>query len=129
MSEAETNLLEAISQMDARPQSLTLKNRGEQKNLENRLNMLFGEDLENKGQNEQDALNEAYKTVNEGLTTDTTSGDEFESSLEKKIKGAAVEEQKPAKQVQEGILSSDEENVEEATSQSFMQGAAEVQQQ
>ena len=42
-------------------------------------------------------LNEAYKTVNEGLTTDTTSGDEFESSLEKKIKGAAVEEQKPAK--------------------------------
>ena len=78
MSEAETNLLEAISQMDARPQSLTLKNRGEQKNLENRLNMLFGEDLESKGQNEQDALNEAYKTVNEGLTTDTTSGDEFE---------------------------------------------------
>ena len=129
MSEAETNLLEAISQMDARPQSLTLKSRGEQKNLENRLNMLFGEDLENKGQNEQDALNEAYKTVNEGLTTDTTSGDEFESSLEKKIKGAGVEEQKPAKQVQEGILSSDEENVEEATSQSFMQGAAEVQQQ
>lgn len=52
MSEAETNLLEAISQMDARPQSLTLKNRGEQKNLENRLNMLFGEDLENKGQAE-----------------------------------------------------------------------------
>ena len=40
--------------------------------------MLFGEDLESKGQNEQDALNEAYKTVNEGLTTDTTSGDEFE---------------------------------------------------
>ena len=59
--------------------------------------MLFGEDLENKGQNEQDALNEAYKTVNEGLTTDTTSGDEFESSLEKKIKGTAAEEQKPAK--------------------------------
>ena len=129
MSEAETNLLEAISQMDARPQSLTLKNRGEQKNLENRLNMLFGEDLESKGQNEQDALNEAYKTVNGGLTTGTTSGDEFESSLEKKIKGAAVEEQKPAKQVQEGILSSDEEHAEEATSQSFMQGAAEVQQQ
>ena len=46
MSEAETNMLEAISQMDARPQSLTLKSRGEQKELENRLNMLFGEGME-----------------------------------------------------------------------------------
>ena len=50
MSEAETNMLEAISQMDARPQSLTLKSRGEQKELENRLNMLFGEGTEDQSQ-------------------------------------------------------------------------------
>ena len=63
------------------------------------------------------------------MTTDTTSGDEIEAALEKKIKVEAAEEQKPKKRVQEGIQSSDEENTEEPAQQSFMQGAAEVQQQ
>ena len=80
MSEAETNLLEAVSQMDARPHTMSLKSRHEQKELENRLNMLFGDG--NQNQQDQDGLNEAYKTVNEGLTTDTTSGDEVDASLE-----------------------------------------------
>ena len=63
------------------------------------------------------------------MTTDTTSGDEIEAALENKIKVEAAEEQKPKKRVQEGIQSSDEENSEEPAQQSFMQGAAEVQQQ
>ena len=63
------------------------------------------------------------------MTTDTTSGDEIEAALENKIKVEAAEEQKPKKRVQEGIQSSDEENAEEPAQQSFMQGAAEVQQQ
>ena len=63
------------------------------------------------------------------MTTDTTSGDEIEAALENKIKVEAAEEQKPKKRVQEGIQSSDEENTEEPAQQSFMQGAAEVQQQ
>ena len=63
------------------------------------------------------------------MTTDTTSGDEIEAALESKIKVEAAEEQKPKKRVQEGIQSSDEENTEEPAQQSFMQGAAEVQQQ
>ena len=63
------------------------------------------------------------------MTTDTTSGDEIEAALEKKIKVEAAEEQKPKKRVQEGIQSSDEEITEEPAQQSFMQGAAEVQQQ
>ena len=63
------------------------------------------------------------------MTTDTTSGDEIEAAFENKIKAEAAEEQKPKKRVQEGIQSSDEENTEEPAQQSFMQGAAEVQQQ
>ena len=63
------------------------------------------------------------------MTTDTTSGDELEAALENKIKVQVAEEQKPKKRVQEGIQSSDEENTEEPAQQSFMQGAAEVQQQ
>ena len=54
MSEAETNLLEAVSQMDARPHTMSLKNKTEQKELENRLNMLFGEGSLNESQQDQD---------------------------------------------------------------------------
>ena len=62
--------------MDIRPEEIAYKTRMKESDVANRLNMLFG-----KGQavDDKQATDAAYETVNEGNTTDTTSGLDEES--------------------------------------------------
>ena len=82
--------------------------------------MLFKPDSKDEADFDADqAVKEAYETVNEGDTTDTTSGLDGES-LEVRALGTtrksmeAKSEQKSSKAVEEGIKSSDEEEPETA---------------
>ena len=87
MPEYEANLMEAMSQVDARPEELAYGAKMEKADMEKRLNMLFGEKgrdgVEDADRDEQDAeaVKEDYETVNEGMTTDTTSGSDHESAV------------------------------------------------
>ena len=124
MPEYETNMLEAMSQLDVRPEEVAYGAKLESADMEKRLTMLFG-DKSQEGAvggeaEDQDkrAVNEEYETVNEGMTTDTTSGSDHESAIlaqakkEAEPKGASSQ---PVKRVEEGIQSSDEEEGTDST--------------
>jgi hypothetical protein len=57
--------------MDIRPDQMAYKNRMTESDIATRLNMLFGK---GQGIDETEAASADYETVNEGSTTDTTSG-------------------------------------------------------
>ena len=132
MPEYEANLMEAMSQVDARPEELAYGAKMEKADMEKRLNMLFGEKgrdgVEDADRDEQDAeaVKEDYETVNEGMTTDTTSGSDHESAVLAQAKAEAEPKSassQPVKRVEEGIQSSDEEE-DAAEAQSELDSSA-----
>ena len=64
--------MEILEKIDVRPDSVAYRNRMKEHDIATRLNMLFGKD--GKGVDEEKAAEAGYETVNEGFTTDTTSG-------------------------------------------------------
>ena len=71
MPEAQLNFVELLEKMDIRPDQMAYKNRMTESDIATRLNMLFGK---GQGIDETEAASADYETVNEGSTTDTTSG-------------------------------------------------------
>ena len=71
MPEAQLNFVELLEKMDIRPEQMAYKNRMSESDIATRLNMLFGK---GQGIDESEAASADYETVNEGSTTDTTSG-------------------------------------------------------
>lgn len=76
MPENQLKFVQLLEKMDIRPEEIAYKTRMKESDVANRLNMLFG-----KGQavDDKQATDAAYETVNEGNTTDTTSGLDEES--------------------------------------------------
>ena len=71
MPESEMNFILMMEKMDIRPQDVAYTTRLHDADVATRLNMLFGKDQE---LDETEAADADYETVNEGNTTDTTSG-------------------------------------------------------
>lgn len=119
MPESEVHMIDSLSKMEGRVDDLSYVQQMERNDVDKRLRMLFkpGEDQSGKDFDAAEALKEAYMTVNEDETTDTTSGIEDESLLtrkegEKKKPVEAAE--KPKRTVEAGIKSSDDEDAGEA---------------
>ena len=119
MPESEVHMIDSLSKMEGRVDDLSYVQQMERNDVDKRLRMLFkpGEDQSSKDFDAAEALKEAYMTVNEDETTDTTSGIEDESLLtrkegEKKKPVEAAE--KPKRTVEAGIKSSDDEDAGEA---------------
>ena len=121
MPEAELNVMHAVQAMDARPEDTSLRVREEEKDLAKRMKTLFGKDysgLDDRAAKEEEEAeekeaDEAYETVLEGQTSDTT---EAPAKKARRTK-LAEEDAGPKKEAkneeeQEGILSSDEEHKE-----------------
>ena len=115
MPEAEVNLIEHLGKMEGRMPEDSYSRMLENDDVSKRLKMLFKPEDGGKVDN-QDELDRAYETVNEGETTDTTSGVDDEAlvaSTRRMDTGAAQQASAavdaPAKAVEEGIKSSDEE--------------------
>ena len=119
MPESEVHMIDSLSKMEGRVDDLSYVQQMERNDVDKRLRMLFkpGENQSGKDFDAAEALKEAYMTVNEDETTDTTSGIEDESLLtrkegEKKKPVEAAE--KPKRTVEAGIKSSDDEDAGEA---------------
>lgn len=84
MPESEIHIIDAIRKIDARPEDTSYNFRTEEKDIQNRINTLFGKDPFDEIKPKKDAKtpssraageedpDAAYETVNEGMTTDTT---------------------------------------------------------
>ena len=143
MPEGQVHIMDQVAQMEGRMDDLSYVKLMERDNQEKRLKMLFKDDDDEDGEgdkeadfDEDQAMKEAYETVNEGETTDTTSGLDGES-LEARAIGLTTkqtESQQPAstsnsgsKVVEEGIKSSDEEG-DEGAAQPDLEAAATAEQ-
>ena len=124
MPEGEIHMVDKINKMEGRSDDLSYVQRLDRNDSEKRLKMLFRPEEEGrKGDEEIDAaeaIKDAYMTVNEGETTDTTSG--FEDDLlltrskdadDKKKPAAGQGKAKADRAVEEGIKSSDDEEQED----------------
>ena len=76
MPEAEVFMVDQLSKMEGRMDDMSYVQRMERNETEKRMNMLFRPDGEKEAASfdASEVLDEAYETVNEGDTTDTTSG-------------------------------------------------------
>lgn len=79
MPDSEVNIIDAVNRSEARPEDESFAAKTEERDIKNRMDILFGRDNENQklqksvvGNGEEDA----YQTVNEGQTTDTTEASE-----------------------------------------------------
>ena len=119
MPEAEVHMIDQLSQMEGRDEDYSYAQTMERDDVTKRLKMLFKpEDEDSQGNGDFDAaeaLNEAYETVNEGETTDTTSGIDEDGLIERtkpksaQSKEADAKAKASKKDVEEGIKSSDDE--------------------
>lgn len=119
MPEAEVHMIDQLSQMEGRDEDYSYAQTMERDDVTKRLKMLFKpEDEDSQGNDDFDAaeaLNEAYETVNEGETTDTTSGIDEDGLIERTKPKSAQSMEADAKakaskkDVEEGIKSSDDE--------------------
>lgn len=119
MPEAEVHMIDQLSQMEGRDEDYSYAQTMERDDVTKRLKMLFKpEDEDSQGNDDFDAaeaLNEAYETVNEGETTDTTSGIDEDGLIERtkpksaQSKEADAKAKASKKDVEEGIKSSDDE--------------------
>ena len=119
MPESEVHMIDSLSKMEGRVDDLSYVQQMERNDVDKRLRMLFkpGEDQSGKDFDAAEALKEAYMTVNEDETTDTTSGIEDESLLTRKEgeqKKPVEAAEKPKRTVEAGIKSSDDEDAGEA---------------
>ena len=118
MPESEIHVLSAVEKMDARPDSSAYGLKAEESNIRSRLNTLFAPEVEaaEVGEEKIGGDQADYETVNEGMTTDTTEapnsavrrGELAKGGEESHEGGRDVKEEKV---LEEGILSSDEEEV------------------
>lgn len=84
MPESEVNIINAITTMEARPEDTSYAFKTEEKEISRRISTLFGkdpfaDDAESKKTKDRSMFakeEEAYETVNEGMTTDTTEASE-----------------------------------------------------
>ena len=83
MPEAEVHMVDQLAGMEGRVDDLSYVQKLERDDVSKRLKMLFkpDEDVETPAFDPNEALNDAYETVNEGDTTDTTSGIDTEGQL------------------------------------------------
>jgi len=73
MPEAELNVMHAVQALDARPEDTSLRAREEERDLAKRMKTLFGKDYSGLDEEpREEAAEEAYETVLEGQTSDTT---------------------------------------------------------
>ncbi len=101
MPEAEVHMIDQLSQMESRDDDYSYVNSMERQDVNKRLKMLFKPDEQSGDKatdiDEAGILNEEYETVNEGDTTDTTSGVDDDALLARtKPKSAQAAEQKSA---------------------------------
>jgi hypothetical protein len=79
MADSEVNIIDAVNKSEARPEDESFATKTEERDIRNRMDILFGRDTEGKKLQKSVISNggeEAYETVNEGLTTDTTEASE-----------------------------------------------------
>eukprot|EP00347_Sterkiella_histriomuscorum_P012490 403368376 len=131
MPEIDINLLDAVNKTGARPDEASINFQNEERDLSHRMSVLFGKDEDKIQRPQQSILNkrgdedEAYETVNEGMTSDTTEPTERSNrkSLDDEDDNKSMQSQnqdsgrKESKQEEEGILSSDEEILQSPLSQ------------
>jgi len=77
MPEIDINMLDTINKTGARPDEASMNFQNEEKDLSYKMKVLFGKEEDNAKQPAKGVLNkedeeEAYETVNEGMTSDTT---------------------------------------------------------
>ena len=92
MPESQLNFVEMLEKIDMRPDSVAYKSRMKEQDIAERLNMLFGSD--DKKLDSQKAADIDYETVNEGNTTDTTSGIDEETLVRRHNEYTVIKEQK-----------------------------------
>ena len=94
MPEAEVFMVDQLSKMEGRMDDMSYVQRMEREDTEKRMNMLFRPEDEQEAAkfDANEVLDEAYETVEEGLTTDTTSGLD-EDSLTARSQGATKVQQ------------------------------------
>ncbi len=120
MPESEIHVLSAIQNMEARPEDAAYGLRTQEAEIKNRINTLFShkDEEERIAGDEGKPADEEYETVNEGMTTDTTEAPSHATkrgSLEaaESLQGgldASGKKEEANEELQEGILSSDEED-------------------
>lgn len=113
MPEIEVQMIEHLSQMEGRLPDESYVRMMENDDVSKRLKMLFKPEDGEKTDGQDDELDRAYETVNEGETTDTTSGIDDEALLastkrmDVNVAGAqtksAAPQDGPQKAVEEGI--------------------------
>ena len=72
MPETEIHILSAVQKLEARPEDAAYNFRSQEAELKNRINTLFSKKEEDAASLGVDGQEDAYETVNEGMTTDTT---------------------------------------------------------
>lgn len=115
MPEAEVHMVDQLAGMEGRVDDLSYVQKMERDDVSKRLKMLFkpDEDVEAPEFDPNEALNDAYETVNEGETTDTTSGIDTEGQLATRQTDRDGAGDAKKGKVQEGIMSSSDEDVVE----------------
>ena len=119
MPEAEVFMVDHLSNMEGRMDDMSYVQRMERDETEKRMNMLFRPDGEKEAASfdANSVLDEAYETVNEGNTTDTSSGLDGDSLLARSQGATKIQQEttaeksasklfQPKKIVEEGIMSS-----------------------
>jgi len=124
MPEVEVHMIDHLSKMEGRLPDDSYARMTENDDLSKRLKMLFKPEDGEREDAHNDELEKAYETVNEGDTTDTTSGIDDEAALAstKRMDNSSTATQVttaassdgPKKAVEEGIKSSDDEEEEVA---------------
>lgn len=143
MPEGEVHMVDQLSSMEGRLDDLSYVQLMEKDETAKRMKMLFKPD-DAEGAADQgefdaaEALNEAYETVNEGDTTDTTSGLDGDALLSRNDPDAETKKRqvsnvkstktKTAPAVEEGIKSSDDDEVDEPKEEASSQPEAHVDQ-
>ena len=116
MPESEIHVISTLEKLDARPADSAFGFRTQQADIKNRIKTLFSDKSIDKAllsddEDSKQQLKEAYETVNEELTSDTTeapSQAQRRKELSESVGGAPASDKK---EQQEGILSSDEEDL------------------
>ena len=80
LPEGQLNFMNLLEKLDLKPDEVAYKNRMRESDVANRLNMLFGEGSKI---DETDAAEADYETVNEGSTSDTSSGIDEENLVKR----------------------------------------------
>jgi len=86
MPEGEVHMIDELNSMEGRTEDQSYASRVENDDVAKRLKMLFKpEDADSKDSDfdAAEAVKEAYETVNEGETTDTTSGIDDDSLMQR----------------------------------------------